>query len=118
VAVVEQRRAQALLVAAVGDLADELVDQVAAVGEDEDAAGAGRLDEADRGDRLAGAGRVLEPEAARRAGVVGGLLDHLVFVVGGGFGPVLRLLVLLLGRFVFLGAFGIGVVGDRRFLGV
>ena len=40
VAVAEQRRAQALLVAAVGDLADELVDEVAAVGEDQDAAGA------------------------------------------------------------------------------
>ena len=82
VAVAHQRRAQALLVAAVGDLADELVDQVAAVGEDQDAAGAGRLDEADRGDGLAGAGRVLEPEAAGRAGIVGGLLDHLVFVLG------------------------------------
>src|SRR6478735_2965270 len=34
VTAVEQRRAQPLLVAAVGDLADELVDQVAAVGED------------------------------------------------------------------------------------
>ena len=94
VAVAEQRRAQALLVAAVGDLADELVDQVAAVGEDEDAAGAGRLDEADRGHGLARAGRVLEPEAARRAGVVGGLLDDLVFVLRTGFRPVLRLLVL------------------------
>ena len=39
VAAVEQRRAQPLLVAAVGDLADELVDQVAAVGEDQHAAG-------------------------------------------------------------------------------
>ena len=102
VAVAHQRRAQALFVAAVGDLADELVDQVAAVGEDQDAAGAGRLDEADRGDRLAGAGRVLEPEAAGRAGVLGGLLDHLVFVLVGRFGPVLRLLVLGLLDFVGL----------------
>ena len=93
VAAVEQRRPQALLVAAVGDLADELVDQVAAVGEDQDAAGLGRLDEADRGDRLAGAGRVLEPEAAGGAGVLGGLLDHLLVLVDGRFLPVLRLLV-------------------------
>ena len=34
------------------------------MGEDQDAAGAGGVDEADRGDGLAGAGRVLEPEAA------------------------------------------------------
>ena len=44
VAAVEQRRAQPFLVAAVGDLADELVDEVAAMGEDEDAAGARGLD--------------------------------------------------------------------------
>src|ERR1700710_361880 len=74
VAAVQQRRPQALLVAAVGDLADELVDQVAAVGEDQHAAGLGRLDEADRGDRLAGAGRVLEPEAAGRARGLRGVL--------------------------------------------
>ena len=66
---VQQRRREPVLVAAVGDLADELVDQVAAVGEDQDAAGSRALDEAERGDRLAGAGRVLEPEApARRPG--------------------------------------------------
>ena len=94
VAVAEQRRPQSLLVAAVGDLADELVDQVAAVGEDEHAAGAGGVDEADRGDGLAGAGRVLEPEAAGGAGVVGGLGDGLlVLVLGRLFLPVLRLLV-------------------------
>ena len=56
-------------VAAVAQLAVELVDEVAAVGEDQDAAGARRLDEAERRDGLAGAGRVLEPEAlARRSG--------------------------------------------------
>ena len=59
-------RGHALLVAAVGQLAVELVDEVAAVGEDQDAAGAGRLHEAQRGHGLAGAGGVLEPEAARR----------------------------------------------------
>ena len=36
------------------------------MGEDQDAAGARRLDEAQRGDRLAGAGGVLEPEALGR----------------------------------------------------
>ncbi len=69
--------ADAVAVAAVAELAVELVDEVAAVGEDQDAAGARGLDEAERRDRLAGAGRVLEPEppvgvrdprAARRAG--------------------------------------------------
>ena len=78
VGAVEQRRREAVLVAAVGDLADELVDEVAAVGEDQDAAGARGLDEADRGDGLAGAGRVLEPEAAARARVLGGLGDDLL----------------------------------------
>jgi hypothetical protein len=93
VAVAEQRRAQPLLVAAVGDLADELVDEVAAVGEDEDAAGAGGLDETDGGHGLAGAGRVLEPEAALGPRVLGGLLDHLLVLVDGLFLPVLGLLV-------------------------
>ena len=68
---VEQRPADALAVAAVAQLAVELVDEVAAVGEDQDAAGARGLDEAERGDRLAGAGRVLEPEALGRVGVLG-----------------------------------------------
>ena len=47
VGAVEQRRREPVLVAAVGDLADELVDEVAAVGEDQDAAGSRGLDEAD-----------------------------------------------------------------------
>ena len=96
VAFVEQRRAQALLVPAVGDLADELVDQVAAVGEDQHAAGAGRLDETDRGDRLAGAGRVLEPEATLGARVVRRLGDRRLVLpraLGRRFLPVLGLLV-------------------------
>ena len=92
VGAVEQRRREPLLVAAVGDLADELVDEVAAVGEDQDAAGARGLDEADRGDRLAGAGGVLEPEAAVGAGILGRVGDD-VLVLGLGLLPVLRLLV-------------------------
>ena len=99
VLVAEQRRREPVLVAAVGDLADELVDEVAAVGEDQDAAGARGLDEADGGDRLAGAGRVLEPEAAARARVLGRLGDD-VLVDGLRLVPVLGLLVLgeLLGQ--------------------
>ena len=69
-----------LRVAAVAQLAVELVDQVAAVGEDQDAAGARRLDEAERGDRLAGAGRVLEPEALAGVRVLGRLGDVCVVV--------------------------------------
>ena len=84
---VEQRRRLAVAVAAVVQLAEELVDEVAAVGEDQDAAGARGLDEAHRGDGLAGAGRVLEPEALVGVGVVGrALVDVLVDV---GLGVVL-----------------------------
>ena len=67
----QQRRADPVAVAAVAQLADELVDEVAAVGQDQDAAGPRRLDEPERGDRLAGAGGVLEPEAAVGVGVLG-----------------------------------------------
>ena len=63
------------------------------MGEDQDAAGARGLDEAERGDGLAGAGGVLEPEAAGGAGVLdrgvgGGLLLGLLGRI-----PVERLLV-------------------------
>src|SRR5262249_49072025 len=106
---VEQRRREALGIAAVGDLADELVDQVAAMGEDQDAARAGGLDEADRRDGLAGAGGVLEPEAATGAGVVGGRLDDVRVLL---LGPVLGLL--LLGRLLFL---LVGLLVEVRHLG-
>ena len=75
----QQRRRDALLVAAVAQLAEELVDEVAAVGQDQHAAGARGLDEAERGDGLAGAGRVLEPEALGGVGVLG-LLGELLLV--------------------------------------
>ena len=65
-----ERRRDALAVAAVAQLAEELVDEVAPVGEDQRAAGARALDEAERGDRLAGARRVLEPEALGGVGVL------------------------------------------------
>ena len=45
------------------------------MGEDQDAAGARRLDEAQRGDGLAGAGGVLEPEALGGVGILGLLLE-------------------------------------------
>ena len=93
VVLAEKRRRQAVLVAAVRDLADELVDEVPAVGEDQDAAGARRLDESDGGDGLAGARRVLEPEPPRLAGVLGRLGNHVLVVLGRLVGPVLRLLV-------------------------
>ena len=105
----QQRRREAVGVAAVGDLADELVDEVAAVGEDQDAAGPRGLDEADGGDRLAGAGRVLEPEAAAGVGIVGGLGDDvLLLVVDRLLVPVLRLLVLG-ERVLVLGAVAVAV---------
>ena len=82
-------------VAAVAQLAVELVDEVAAVGEDQDAAGARGLDEAERGDGLAGAGRVLEPEALGGVRVLGrlGELRPRRRLVATGLVPVLRLLV-------------------------
>ena len=104
---IEEGRREAVGVAAVRDLADELVDEVAAVGEDQDPAGAGGLDEADRGNGLAGAGGVLEPEAAARPRILGGLDDDVRVLL---LGPVLRLLCL--GRFLLLilGREGLGAV--------
>ena len=73
------------------------------MGEDQDAAGARSLHEAERGDGLAGAGRVLEPEAAGGAGVLG-LLGKLVLLdvvgcrstsLGSGQSSGLRLVVLV-----------------------
>jgi hypothetical protein len=88
-----ERLARAVLVAAVLELAVELVDEVAPVGEDEDAAGARRLDEAHRRDGLAGARGVLEPEALVRVGILRRLGDLLVGGLGVGV-VVERLLVL------------------------
>ena len=113
-----QRRREPVLVAAVGDLADELVDEVASVGEDQDAAGSRALDEAERGDRLAGAGRVLEPEAPACARVLGRLGHQ----VGGRLLPVLGLLLVWRQRLVLLGdlfgravpAVALELGGDRR----
>ena len=112
VAPVEQRRAQPVLVSAIGYFSDELVDQVAAVGEDQDTAGAGRFDEADCGHRLAGPGGMLKPEAAGGAGVVGGFADLFVilgFLVRLVF-PVERLFILG-DRLVDYFLFEFGIIG-------
>ena len=65
------------------------------MGEDQDAAGARGLDEADGGDGLAGAGRVLEPEALAGVGVLGRLGDVLGLGLVGRLVPVLRLVLVL-----------------------
>ena len=93
-----ERRGDALAVAAVAQLAEELVDEVAAVGEDQRAAGARALDEAERGDRLAGARRVLEPEALGGVGILRRLGELLLLggVARAVVVPVLRLLRLVL----------------------
>src|SRR5918995_7270427 len=69
-AVPQERRGDALLVAAVAQLAEELVHEVAAVGEGQDAPGARGLPEAQRGDRLTRARGVLEPEPPPPAGIL------------------------------------------------
>ena len=61
---------EAVLVALVGQLAVELGDEQAAVGEDQDADRARGLDEPGGSDRLAGSGRVAEAVAADRARVL------------------------------------------------
>ena len=93
----QERAGRAVRVPAIAQLAHELVDEVAAVGEDQDAAGAGRVDEAHGGHGLAGAGRVLEPEALGRVGILGSLLE-LVLVERhlGGVGRLLGLRLVLL----------------------
>ena len=76
------------------------------MGEDQDAAGARGLDEAERGDGLACARGVLEPEAPGRVGILGLLLELPLLVLALVL-PVLRLLVL---RLLVLGLFGFVVV--------
>jgi hypothetical protein len=66
----EDRVLEAVAVALRLQLAVELGDEQAAVGEDQDADRAGRLDEAGGRDRLAGRGRVAEPVAAVRTRVL------------------------------------------------
>src|SRR5262249_16917496 len=93
VAAVEQRRVDAVAISALAKLAVELVAEVAAVGQDADAAGARRLDEPQRRTRLAGPGGVLEPEPAVRVGILRLLPDLDVLVEFGVRLPVDRLLV-------------------------
>src|SRR5262249_22740358 len=116
---VEQRVGLALGVAAVAQLAQELVDEVAAVGEDQDAARARGLDEAHRRDGLARPRGVLETEALVGVGIVGRALgDVLVDVVGlvvlpGVLGLVFGLVVVLVVFvLVVLVVVAVGLRGD------
>ena len=76
----QQGPADPLGVAPLAQLAVELVDEVATVGEDQHPPRLGGLDEAEGRDRLARAGRVLEPEALGRIGILGLLAERLLFV--------------------------------------
>ena len=82
-------------VAVVGQLAPELVDEQAAVREDQDAFGARGLDEAGGGDRLAGSRRMPEAVAAHGAGVLlrAERLGELAVLVALGVGAELELVV-------------------------
>ena len=101
----QQRLAEAGRVITAGlDLVDELVDEVAPVGEDQRPAGAGCLDEAHRGDGLAGAGGVLEPEPAVRARVIG-IDDHVGVQCGVVLVEVPGLVIVVLGRVLVLVVF-------------
>ena len=95
---------EALAVALGGQVALELGDEQAAVGEDEDAERSCRLDEARCGDRLAGRRRVAEAVAPHRAGILAG---ELRLVVGVG---------LLVGRLELV--LLVGVLGLELRLGV
>ena len=79
---VEDRVREAVAVALVGEVALELADEQAAVGEDQDAERAGGFDEAGGGDRLAGRRRVTEAEAAHRARILLGVSGSSVVLVG------------------------------------
>ena len=120
---VEQRGADPFRIAAVAELAVELVDEVPAMGEDQYAAGPRGLDEPERRHRLARSGGVLEPESPGSVWVLGLLveldvaIDFLLVL------PVLRLLVWLLFLFrlvlvlellVFELLVFILLAGDRR----
>ncbi|KKK53439.1 hypothetical protein LCGC14_3094780, partial [marine sediment metagenome] len=66
----EQRPRDAIRITAVTQLPEKLIDEVAAVRENQGAARTRCLDEAERSHRLAGPGRMLEPEAPFRARVL------------------------------------------------
>ena len=89
----QQRPRDTVAIAAVAQLAEELVHEVAAVSEDQDAAGARSLGEAERGHGLAGPGRMLEPEAPAGARVLQGGVRRCLLLGLLGRVPVERLLV-------------------------
>src|SRR4029077_17024115 len=88
----QQRAADALGVVALAQLAVELVDKVAPVGEDQHPARLRGLHESKRRHRLAGAGRVLEPEPLGGIWVLWLLGQRLLFLVPL-LDPVARLLL-------------------------
>src|SRR5436853_5271345 len=105
----------AIPVSTVAQLAVELVDEVAPVGEDQDSAGPRGLDEAERRHRLARAGRVLEPEPPVGIGIHWLLVELDVRVEPAcGVLPVLRLLVLLLDVDVAVLELEVLLARDRR----
>ena len=91
----EQRRADPVAVSAVAQLTVELIDEVAAMGQDQDAAGPGPLDEPECGDGLARAGGMLEPEPLVGVRVLW-RFGRDVLVDTAVVAPVLRLLVVVL----------------------
>ena len=103
----EQRRGDPVAVAPRRQLAVELVDEVAAVREDEDPAGPRGLHEAHRGHGLAGTGGVLEPEALARVGVVDATVDDVLVQVWVGVVVLVGIrLVLVLGVLLLRGGRG------------
>ncbi len=119
----EKGRCDAVLVAARAQLAEELVDEVAPVGEDQDAAGSRGLGESERGNRLARTGGVLEPEAAVGTRILGDRIRGRLLLGLLGRVPVERLLVgklvaldLDLARVKLLGRLAAAVAAAQVFL--
>src|SRR4029077_8077221 len=77
----QQRARDARRIPALAQLAVELVDEVAPVGEDQDPARARSLHEPERRDGLARAGGVLEPEALGRVWILRLLRQRLLFAL-------------------------------------
>ena len=68
--ITEQRTRDSVGITARADLLVELIDEVAAVREDQDPAGARGINKTHRRDGLAGAGCVLKPEALVGVGII------------------------------------------------
>ena len=96
------------------EVARELGDEQAAVGQDQHAERPGRLDEPGRRDRLAGGSRMAEAVAAEGAGILPGELELVLVLVVGALGDVARLELLffleLLGLELGLGDVAVAVL--------